>query len=478
MCSVAYAAEDYFTMEHYTDPAAIASVGGDVTLTVKILHDSNSAYVMSNTQIYKGSELIMSLGNIYAGQEVTKSGSLHISSSETSGVPLTLKYSENGQKQVTKNFTLTFSQIQQVVPSVSFSRNLSKTTGESDDTVTLTYKVENTGGVHINNLKIEDDAFGTIKSLSILKTGQNTQSIYTAKISSGFTSVPRITYTVGGTTYRESLTGVSVIAGSPDLTLQLSVNKTTVAPQEIVLLSCTITNPGTSALNNIVITEKTIGQLFAIEGLAAGESQAMSYELALDESTTLNITAAGDNGGENEWIAQQSVDVVVDAGLKPLDITIETVASSTLLEFPGIISFDFTITNTSDEIFKNLTVTDNNERVIEEIRQLVPGTSKFQWNANIEQSGTYIFTLTIPSDNGQPQSISTTPLEIVVQNSDTENSLGTDTTATESFEPTDFTSGTKQLFSNTKTVLTVGIIIVLIIIIIIVGALSRFRREY
>ena len=56
----AYADEDYFTMEHYTDPTAIASVGGDVTLTVKISHDYNSAYVMSNVEIYKGSALIIS----------------------------------------------------------------------------------------------------------------------------------------------------------------------------------------------------------------------------------------------------------------------------------------------------------------------------------------------------------------------------------------------------------------------------------
>jgi len=476
MFTTAYAEEDYFTMEHYTDPTAIASVGGDVTLTVKILHDYNSAYVMSDAKVYKGSSLIISFGNIYAGQEVTKSGKLNVLSNETNGVTLTLKYSENGQRQVVKDFTVNFSQVQDTKPSLNFSCNLSKTTGESDDTVTLTYRVENVGGVHVYDLKIEDNAFGTVKSLPVLKTGQNTQAVYTTKINNGFTSAPQILYTVGDVTYKETLDSVPVTAGNPDLELFVTANKAIIAPGDTVTVSCTISNPGTSDLENIVITEQTAGEIFNVHGLVAGESQTLSYEVVVNENTTLNITAIGDNGSEKEWLVNKTLDLVVDESLEALNITIEASASENVLEFPGVVVFTITIENTGNEIYRDLKVTDKDGQVVEQINQLVPGKSQFQVNAKVDNTTTYYFTLNIPSENGEAQNIATTPIEVTVQDGGDTVDANTSEQPANSFRPTEFDKDSSEPFANSRTLIFLFIIFGLILFAAIATLVKRIRR--
>lgn len=475
MFSTSYAAEDYFTMEHYTDPTAIASVGGDVTLTVKIAHDYNSAYVMSNVKVYKGTALIISFGDIYAGQEVTKSGSLNVLSSETSGVTLTLKYSEDGQRQVVKDFTVKFSKVEDAKPSIKFSCNLSKTTGESDDTVTLTYKVENIGDVHIYNLKIEDGAFGTVKTLPVLKTGQNTEAVYTSKINDGFTSVPKVTYTVGETTYKESLDPVVVTAGNPDLDLLVTANKMTIAPGDTVTVSCTISNPGTSNLSSVIVKEETAGELFSVEGLVAGETQTLSYDVVVNENTTLRISAIGDNGSEKEWLVQKTLDLIVDESLETLDITIEASASETILEFPQIVSFTIIVENTGNEIYKDLKVTDKDGEVVEQINQLVPGKSQFQVNTKVEQSGTYFFKISIPTEDGGVQYISTTPIDIVIGTQEGTDTEGT-TQPEPSFTSTSFDDDKSEPFVNSRTLLLILIVFGLMLFAAVISLVSKLRR--
>lgn len=473
--SSAYADEDYFIMEHYTDPTAIASVGGDVNLTVKIAHDSNSAYVMSDVKIYKGSSLIIQFGNIYAGQEVTQSGMLRVLSSETDGVVLTLNYSENGQRQVEKDFTVNFSEVEDSTPEVNFSCNLSKTTGESDDTVALTYRVENVGNVHIYDLKIEDNAFGAIKSLAVLKTGQNTQAVYSVKINEGFTSTPTITYTVGGTTYKEALDSVEVTAGNPDLELLVTANKTSVAPGDSVRISCTVSNPGTSNLTNVVISEAVLGELFTLDGLLAGETQTLNYEMAVTETQSLTITAIGDNGSEKEWLVEKTLDIIVDEGLETLNILFEASASETNLEFPNIVVFNIVIENTGNEIYRDLVVTDKEGNVVEEINQLVTGKSQFQVNQNVEETSTYVFTLSVPSDEGETQYISTAPIEINVHSEDTENT-GAASDPNEIFTPTEFDNDRSEPFADSRTLIFAIIILALILFAAVATLIKRIRR--
>ena len=470
-----YADEDYFTMEHYTDPTAIASVGGDVTLTVKISHDYNSAYVMSNVEIYKDSYLIISFGDIYAGQEVTKSGNLNVSAGETDGVVLTLKYSESGQRQVVKDFTVTFSEIEETKPEITFSCNLSKTTGESEDTVTLTYKVENVGSVHIYDLKIEDTAFGTIKELAVLKTGQNTQAVYTSKINEGFISKPQITYTVGDVTYKESLDSVEVTAGNPGLDLLVTANKSVIAPGDNVTVSFSVSSPGTSDLDSVVISENKLGELFTIDGLVAGETQTLNYDIVVDENTTLNITAVGDNGSEKEWLVEKTLDLVVDESLEALDITIEATASETVLEFPGIVVFDILIENTGSEIYRDLIVTDKDSQVVNEITQLVTGISQFQVNVNVSESATYYFTVSIPNEAGNTQYVSTTPIEVTVQSSEDAGSEQADEPEN-NFTPTEFDNDSSEPFANSRLLVFAIIILALILFSAIATLMRRIRR--
>ena len=256
----------------------------------------------------------------------------------------------------------------------------------------------------------------------------------------------------------------------------VTANKMVLAPGDTVTISCTVSNPGTSDLENVTISEADIGELFTIDGLVAGETQTLNYDISVQESTTLTITAVGDNGSEKEWLISKTIDLIVDEGLEALDIVFEAAASETMLEFPGMVVFNITVENTGSEIYNNLQVKDKDGQVIEEIHQLVPGKSQFQVNTNVQKTDTYFFILSVPNDGGETQNISTTPIEITV----TESQNGTETAETEqpgtSFVPTEFDNDRSEPVADSRTLTFLIIILGLILFAAVASLVKSIRR--
>lgn len=411
----AFADYDYFELSYSINPTSVPAGGGMVDLTVKIVHELNSAYVMSDTEVLLGEQQIINFRNIYAGQTVTKTGTLQVASSQVgSELELTLKWKEDGNNERRMPFAVKF-EASGAEPEVDFKRTAVPLSGEPNTEAVVTYTVKNTGTLHISKVEITDPLCGAVDYKDLIKTGESFVSTYKRKINKGFSSKPTLTYKVGEKSYSVELESIEITSGEPVIKLEVETNKDVIAKGEELTVICTVTNTGTADFTGVQITEKAIGDMFSVDGLAAGESQVFTKNITIDESTKLEFTAAGDNGTEQEWIDEKSIDITVDETTKPLQVEINASPSALQIPIPGMIDFDIIVNNRGEEPLTGLKIIDQDNDVVAEIESLPAGQSAYQWSVDVDKTKVFTFILLVPQEDGSNRLVNSGPIEIKVE---------------------------------------------------------------
>ena len=471
---VALADYDYFELEYSVSPTSVPEGGGLVDLTVKISVDLNSAYAMNDTKVYYGDAQVINFRNIFAGQTVTKTGSMQIAAADVGkDVELKLSWTTDGSNYKTDTFTVKFN-ASSAEPEVEFTRTAVPQSGEPQTETKLTYTVKNTGTLHITEVEIKDALSGAVDYKELIKAGESYVYTYERTINTGFSSKPTLTYKVGEKSYSLELDDIEITSGEPAIKLAVETNKDVVAEGEELTVICTVTNTGTADFTFVKITEAILGDMFEIESLAAGESQVFTTNIKIEESTSLEFMAAGGNGTEQEWVDEESVDITVDEGSAPLNVEIDAIPSSLLLQIPGMIDFDIVINNTGDEDLKLLKVIDQDGEIVVEIENLTTGKSTYQWSAQVDNTKTFTFNLQVPQDDGSFRTVNSGPIEVKVAESPEESpaTIESTPTATPLLDDEDV-SGLKKIAGNLGLVVAVVLAFAIIIAIIV----SRSRRK-
>jgi len=471
----AYAANDYFELEHSVNPTSVPEGGGLVDLTVKLSVDLNSAYAMNNTKVLYGDTQVIDFRNIYAGQTVTKTGSMQIAAADVGkDIDLVLKWTTDGSTYLTDTFSVKFD-ASGAEPEVAFSRTAAPQSGEPNTETKLTYTVKNTGTLHISEVEIKDPLSGAVDAKALIKSGESYVYTYERTIGTGFSSKPTLSYKVGEKTYSVELDNMEVTSGEPDIKLTVETNKDVVAKGEELTVICTVTNTGSADFTFITITEALLGDMFELDSLAAGESQVFTTNVTIEESTKLEFLAAGGNGTEQEWTDEKSIDITVDESSKPLMVEIDASPSALFLQIPGMIDFDIVISNDGEETLELLKVIDQDGIIIVEIASLPTGKSTYQWSAQVDRTTVFTFTLQVPQEDGATRTVNSGPIEVKVE----ETPDGTDLVedgATPTNAPIigeEEVSGLKKVAGNLG--LIIAIVLGLAIVIAIVVARSRRR---
>jgi hypothetical protein len=470
----AFADYDYFELEHSVSPTSVPEGGGLVDVTVKISVDLNSAYAMNNTKVYNGDTVVIDFRNIYAGQTVTKTGSMQVAAADVGkDIALTLKWTTDGSNYLTDTFTVKFND-SGAEPEVEFSRTAVPQSGEPQTESKLTYTVNNVGTLHITEVEIKDPLCGAVDYKELIKAGESYVFTYERTISSGFSSKPTLTYKVGEKSYSEELDDIEITSGEPDIELKVETNKDVVAAGEELTVICTITNTGDADFTFVKITEALLGDMFETDSLEAGESKVFTTTVKIEESQTLEFMAAGGNGTEQEWVDEKSVDITVDEGSAPLEVEINASPSSLLLQIPGMIDFDIVITNDGEEALELLKVIDQDDTVIVEIASLPTGKSTYQWSAQVDSTKVFTFYLQVPQDDGTFRSVNSGPIEIKVEETPetTGGAVQATPTATTLIGEEEVT-GLKKIFGNLGLVVAIVLAFAIIVAIIV----SRSRRR-
>lgn len=469
MAPTAYADYDYFTFSCATDPTSLPASGGTVVISATVDHALNSAYAMSDVQLYYSGSRVVSFGDIYAGQKVTQSGTIQVDSAHSGGIAVELRWKEDGQTQRSKSFNVSFSTSSDK-PALDFVRNVSKTSGKPGDQITLTYTVNNTGKLHVSDVTITDEACGTVDSVSLLKTGQSFTTTFIKQIGSGFTSKPKVTYKSGSSVYNLELDPLEITSGEPAIDMKVESSKSVVAPGEEFNIMFTVTNTGTAPFTSVLLTESERGEILSGGDLAAGESKTFTYKTTIDQTTAFEFLAAGGNETEEEWIDSANLQVQVDPNRVPLDLEIDATSSSLQLEVPGMVEFDITLTNTGSAGISNVSVYDYNGTLIQNIGMLQPGSTSLQWSVNVQNTTSYTFKAAV-NIGGSELSVASSPVRVEV--------LYPDGASQPSGSPDEAASGgIEKNIELIRIALIIGAILLAIIILaLIFGAKASRRRS-
>ncbi len=471
---VAFADYDYFDLEYSVSPTSVPEGGGLVDLTVKIEVDLNSAYAMNNTEVLFNGVQVIYFRNVYAGQSVTKTGSMEIGASDVGkDIDLTLRWTTDGSSYETETFKVKFD-ASSAEPEVNFTRDAVPQSGEPTTNTKLTYTVSNVGTLHISEAEIKDPLTGAVDSKELIKSGESYVFTYERTIGTGFSSQPTLTYKVGDKSYSVELDKIDITSGEPDISLKVETNKDVVAKGEELTVICTVENTGDADFTFIKITEAVLGDMFELDSLKAGESKVFTTNIKIEESTKLEFLAAGGNGTEQEWTDEKSVDITVDEGSAPLMAEIDASPSSLELSIPGNINFDIVINNNGEEELKNLKVVDQDGTVVVEIATLPLGKSTYQWSVEVRATKTFTFTLKVPQEDGTDRTVNSGPIEITVHETpETEEAAELVTPTATPLIGEEEVSGLKKLAGNFGLIVA-GILVLVLIIAIIV---SRSRRR-
>ncbi len=470
----AFADYDYFDFEYSVSPTSVPEGGGLVDLTVKIEVDLNSAYAMNNTEVlFEGIQVIY-FRNIYAGQSVTKTGSMQIGADQVGkDVDVTLRWTTDGSTYETETFKVKFDATS-AKPEVKFKREAVPQSGEPNTKTKLTYTVSNVGTLHITEVEIKDPLTGAVDSKELIKSGESHVFTYERTISTGFSSQPTLSYKVGDKVYSVELDKIDITSGEPDISLKVETNKDVVAEGEELTVICTVENIGDADFTFVKITEAVLGDMFELDSLKSGESKVFTTDIKIEESTKLEFLAAGGNGTEQEWTDEASVDISVDEGSAPLMVQIDASPSALELSIPGSINFDIVINNDGEKELKNLKVVDQDGTVVVEMATLPVGKSTYQWSADVNQTKTFTFTLKVPQSDGSERTVNSGPIEITVHETpDTAEITDVNMPTATPIIGDEEVSGLKKLAGNFGLIVA-GILALVLIVAIFV---SRSRRR-
>ncbi len=421
-----------FSLE--VDPKQAAE-GGTVEATI-IVQNNYADPITGVTVVYTNNG-----STVFSGQTIDAGKQYGTQKNYTVGFPA-------GSDTVALNFTLTYvdpdgatqtqtsaTQVtESTVIKVTGSASADSSTVDAGDSVEFTFTFKNEGNVTIENASLVAppiDGGSQIGTAFSLSAGGTKTMTYRTKVNETIKVEPTLTFTAGGTNKTLNLDSLTVTVeqkAAAGISLSLKADKDTVSAGEEVVLTASISNTGNTTLTGIKLLDNQ-GNAVQAEGssLAAGASTTANVTITPQEtgSYTYTVSAQDPEGGEVSATSNQ-VTVTVEgaqptasASASPSSATLSIVvdADAYTLTEAGEVNFQITITNNSDVLLSDLTVSEDTLGEIGSVSSMGKDSKIFDKTAEVDQTTEYTFKVTATQEDGTPVTAVTDPLTITVEGS-------------------------------------------------------------
>lgn len=278
---------------------------GDVTLSFTI---ENSSQTDAQNVYLSSSDGLLSepIGQISAGdsQVFTRTHNVTQAELDAGEIVYTVSHDDPDDAQRKVNYTVRAAIVQSDKhPQVEFTRQFSSRYFVPGDTVTITYRVRNSGNVALNSLRVQDSLGDFTGRVDLLDVGESRTLISRVTLTEAVVSAPTLTYVVDaldGQSFSRSLSEAAIQPAQPKIEALLSADYSAFSNDtaEVVLL---LTNTGNVNFLNVCVTDDIYGGVIADEVQVATGSDPVeisrSYPVRGDGSFRWRITgmsAAGD----------------------------------------------------------------------------------------------------------------------------------------------------------------------------------------
>lgn len=217
--------------------------------------------------------------------------------------------------------------------------------------VVFTYVVKNTGDVALSGVVVTDDS--TTTTVGTLAPGESKTVTRSVMATSDLTSLATASGSVGcvGTTVSKTVASATTVkVWHPALTMSITPQYPSVPAGETDTFTIKVNNTGDEDLANVVVTVQANGQGITLPGspiasLPAGQSATLTFDLTINNNTTVQATASTTPGCASASISAQdqvTVTAVTDS------VSIDVTPPSDCLLKNGQGTFTVTLTNTGD----------------------------------------------------------------------------------------------------------------------------------
>ena len=395
---------------------------GDVTLSFTIVNasqlDAQSVYLSSSDGL-----LSEPLGQIAAGdtQVFTRTHSVTQAELDAGEIGYTISHDDPLDPERKVNYSVHASIRQSDrQPQVEFTRQFSSQVFESGDTVTVLYRVHNSGNVAVHSLRVEDALGDFTGRVELLDVGQSRTLVSRVSLTGDAVSAPTLSYAVDaldGQSFSQSLSEATLRMAQPRISARLSADYSPFSRNtaEVLLL---LENAGDADYMNLRITDDVYGGVIADEvRLCAGADPvaiSYSYPVRGDGSFRWRITGMSETGSridlltDTVTLAPRKIDLLSDVQLQATAVTPR-------IRRAGLVTVQLHIENAGDADVTDLVLSEEN---LGELRSLAilpaDGAIDCAVELDVHESAQYLFRVRYTDAEGWQSTADSGIVEIVI----------------------------------------------------------------
>lgn len=284
---------------------------------------------------------------------------------------------------------------------LELQRSVSHESVSQGESVTLVYRVENTGNAELQNVEITDAVYGKIASLESLAAGEYRTFQVRLVIAQKCSSVPSVTWRCDGKDYYQTLDAVDILPVENRLKIALTADRDRAAKGDIVTLTVYLRNDGDTTLRDISLQDAALGDLGTLPmEIAPGETVSREFKSRATQAAKHCIRATALAFSGDVVTAQSNeVEIALTASSEQSDLKIS--ADLTDEEAPvGMAWVKIVLDNRGDTAIEDVTVSESSLGAMRTLRSVVPGITTFQLECPVQKKREMQFLAQFTAPNG------------------------------------------------------------------------------
>lgn len=456
---------------------------GDVTLSLTIENisdrDAQNVYLSSSDGL-----LSEPVGQIAAGQSQTIRRTHSVTQAELDAGAITYTVSHDDPDEAGRkvNYSVQASiHKNDLHPEAEFTRQFSSRYVAPGDTVTITYRIRNSGNVALTALRVQDELGDFTGRVDRLEAGESRMLISRVTLTEADSSAATLTYDVEAlegqsfvTTLSEAPVRMAYARMEAELSASYSAFSTNTA--NVVLL---LTNLGNVDYTNIRVIDDIYGGVIADNvtvpsGVADPVELSCSYPVRGDAGFRWRITGISETGESIELVTD-TVTLEPREITFPAEITMRVEALTPKIRRAGEVTMRLRIENAGDADVTDIVLS---EAALGEIERyaVIPagGSIEREFGLHVAQETQFGFSILYTDITGWQRSLACAPVEVEIAS---DGVLPED--AKQPF--IEFTGNSIKVVGSslyaTLLIVGCGVLLVLIVILLIVSRRARLEKQ-
>ena len=452
---------------------------GDVMLSFALENISEAE--ARNVYLSSVNGLIFELvGQIGPGESQTFSRQHSVTAAELDAgeIVYTISHEDPDDANVKVNYTVRAPiRRSDAQPTVEFTRQFSSRSVEADGTVTITYRVRNTGNVPLSDLQVQDALGNYTGRVDALEVGESRALINRAPISETTASSATLRYRAEGSDeiLTQALADVEVRIADSDLNSTFTAGYSAFS-QSTANVVLTLTNKGNVDYRDLSVVDDVYGGVIADElSLPAnGDPLEISraYSVRGDSGFRWRVTGKSDSGEEVDFLTETIVLPPQEAGSKEA-LSLSVRALTPRIRREGDVTMRVDIENPGGVELRDVVLSEESMGTLHTFAVLpADGSIQRDITVHVTEDASYSFSLRGSDAEGEVVTALAGTVEVVISS----DGVLPEGAQEQLFE---FSGGSIKIggSSTFAVLLLAGIAVLLVLIITLIIATRRARLE-